>query len=151
MSTRLFSLLAATAVVAGGPGVALAAGPAAHTARAKTKVYRATLKAFRAPAYTDVFGRAKLVARGRRARITLNAHGLVARKTYRWAITVRRCGGARLRHFTYRRLKANRQGNARASGHSRRFHARTRLRRYVVVYRRGTHRPLMCGRLRRTH
>ena len=151
MSTRLFSLLAATAVAATVPGAALAAGPAAHTARTKTKVYRATLKAFRAPTYTDRFGRAKLVARGRRAKITLTAHGLVARKTYRWAITVRRCTGPRLKHFAYKRLKANRSGTARASGHSRRFRAQTRPRRFVVVYQRGNHRPLMCGRLKRTH
>jgi hypothetical protein len=153
MSTRLLPLLAVVAVAAGGPAATLAqGGPTATAARTKTKVYRATLKPLRADLrdYSGLSGRAKLVARGRRARITITAHGLVPRKTYRWAITTRRCAGPQLKHFTYKRLKANRRGNARATGRSRRFHAQTRQRRYVVVYQRHTHRPLMCGRLKRT-
>jgi hypothetical protein len=152
MTTRLLAPLAALAVVAGGPAVALAhARPEATAARTKAEVYRATLKPLRADIrnYTDLRGRAKLVARHRRVRITVTAHGLVPRRTYRWAITIRRCAGPRLKHFTYRPLRADRHGDARATGRSRRFHARTRPLRYVVVYQRHTHRPLICGRLRR--
>src|SRR4051812_49186233 len=86
MSTRLLSLLAGLAVAAAGPAVAVGqAGPGAGAgaARAKSKIFVARLKPLRADIrdYADMSGKARLVARSRRATITLTAKGLVPSAT----------------------------------------------------------------------
>jgi hypothetical protein len=147
MSIRLTVLLTGLAVATAAPAVA---APAAHVSRSRAKVFTARLRAVPPDVrdYTNASGRARLVAHGRRARITVTVKGLPARRaTYKWAITVRRCTGARVGGFTYRRLKTNRRGRGTATGRTHRFKAHSKRKRYVVVYQRNSRKPLLCGRL----
>jgi len=156
MTLRSPLLLAGLALVAAGP-----AGAAAHTdggataaaARAKTKVFVARLRPVRADIgnYSATTARARITttARKRRARATLRATALFPRRAYRWAIVVRRCGGPRLKGWTFKRVRADRRGRGRATGRARRFSLPRRARRYVVLYQTGTRQPLLCGRIRK--
>jgi hypothetical protein len=156
MTLRSPLLLAGLALAAAGP-----AGAAAHTdggataaaARAKTKVFRATLRPVRADIgnYSATAARARITttARNRRARATLRATALFPRRQYRWAIVARRCGGPRIKGWTFKRVRTGRRGNGRATGHARRFALPRRARRYVVLYQTGTRQPLLCGRIRK--
>jgi len=156
MTLRSPLLLAGLALAAAGP-----AGAAAHTdggataaaARAKTKVFRATLRPVRADIgnYSATVARARITttARNRRARATLRATALFPRRRYRWAIVARRCGGPRVAGWTFKRLRADRRGRGRATGRARRFALPRRARRYVVLYQTGTRQPLLCGRIRK--
>jgi hypothetical protein len=141
----LAALVAAPAVAAAG------SSPAAQASRARTHVFTARLTPRTPDArdYSNASGRSRLTARGRRATITTTVKGLPHRRSFRWAIVYRKCSGARVRHFTYKKLKTGRHGGAQAKGHSRRhFALHSKRKRYVVVYAPGTTRkPLLCGRL----
>ena len=152
MSIRLTSALMGLATLVAAPAVAAAAAaPSAHTSRTRTHVFTAKLTPRGADArnYSNASGRSRLTARGRRATITTTVKGMPHRKSFRWAIVTRKCSGARVRHFTYKRLKTGRRGRATAKGHShRRFALHSKRRRYVVVYVPGTKKkPFLCGRL----
>jgi hypothetical protein len=152
MSIRLTTLLMGLATLVAAPAVAAAdSAPSAHTSRTRTHVFTARLTPRGADArnYTNASGRSRLTARGRRATITTSVKGMPHRRSFRWAIVTRRCSGARVRHFTYKRLRTNRRGRATAKGHShRRFALHSKRKRYVVVYTPGTrHKPFLCGRL----
>lgn len=155
MTKRSPLLLAGLALAAAGPAGAVAheSGATATASRAKTKVFVATLKPVRADIgnYSATAGRARIHtnARNRRARATLRATALFPRRTYRWAITARRCGGPRLAGWTFKRLRADRRGRGRATGSARRFVLPRRARRYVVLFQPGTRQPLICGRIKR--
>jgi hypothetical protein len=152
MSNRLISVLMGLAVFIAAPAVAVAASaPTAHTARARAKVFTASLTPRGADVrnYANARGHGRLVARGHRATIKLTVRGLPARKRFKWAIAVRRCAGPRVKRFTYPRVRTNRNGRGTATGHSRHFRVRDKRRRFVVVYLPGTRKPLLCGRLKR--
>jgi hypothetical protein len=153
MSIRLTSLLIGVACLVAAPAVA--AAPSAHTSRTRTHVFTARLRPVQADArqYSNASGRSRLTARGRHATITTSVKGMPHRKSFRWAIVTRRCSGARVPHFTYKRLRTDRRGRATARGHSHRhFALRSRRKRFVVVYAAGTrHKPFLCGRLVRRH
>jgi hypothetical protein len=145
MSKRFVLLLVGLALAALIPTAALAQ----TSRRAKTKVYVARLN----PVQTDVgnysatTGRATLRFRKKRGQIRVTARALAPRRTYRWRINSRRCTGPRVKHWKFKRLRANVRGRATAGGAGRRFAINRRHRRYVVVYQTGTRQPLLCGRL----
>jgi hypothetical protein len=145
MSKRFVLLLVGLAVVALIPTAALAQ----TGRRAQTKVYVARLN----PVQTDVgnysatAGRATLRFRKKRGQITVTARALAPRRTFRWRISSRRCTGPRVKGWTFKRLRSNAAGRAKAGGTGRRFVINRRNRRYVVVYQTGTRQPLLCGRL----
>src|ERR1700760_3314711 len=123
MSIRLAWLLMGLAALVAAPAVAAAAtAPTPHTSRTRPHVFTARLTPRGADArnYSDASGRSRLTARGRRATITTTVKNMPARKSFRWAIVTRKCAGAHVRHFTYKKLKTGRRGRATAKGHSHR-------------------------------
>ena len=153
-------LVLTTAIAVGIPSAA-AIGHGNHGSH-KAKVLRATLKPVRADvfAYTNMRGRAQMVANRHNAKISLHLKGMVPHATYPWAVvqgtdadTV--CAdGTPVTGLKYRRLKAGKHGNANSTGHAKKraFPFDSTATYAVVVYQTGTtDEVLLCGVLKGKH
>jgi hypothetical protein len=153
-------LVLTTAVAVGIPSAA-ALGHGNHGSH-RAKVLRATLKPVRADvlAYTNMRGKAQMVANRHNAKISLHLKGMVPHATYTWAVvkgtdaaTV--CAdGTPAAGLKYRRLKAGNRGNANSKGYAKKhaftFDATATY--AVVVYQTGTtDEVLLCGVLKHKH
>ena len=154
---RNLVLSAALAAAVGIPS-ASAVGHGNHGSH-RAKVLRATLKPVRADvfAYTNMRGRAQMVANKHNAKVSLHLKGMVPRATYTWAVvqgtdpaTV--CAdGTPVTGLKYRKLKAGKKGNAnsKASAKKRAFTFDRTATYAVVVYQAGTtDEVLLCGVLK---
>lgn len=149
---RILALPAALAVVA--VPAATAIGHGTHGSSRAT-VLRATLKPVQGDIanYTNMRGRAQLVANKRNAKVSLHLRGMVARTTYTWAVVKGTdpatvcASGTPVTGLTYKRLRSNRSGNANSKAYARRrAFAFDKTATYaVVVYQTGTTQPLLCG------
>lgn len=154
---RNLVLSAALATAVGIP-TASAVGNGNHGSH-RAKVLRASLKPVRADvqAYTNMRGKAQMVANKHNAKVSLHLKGMVPHATYPWAIvqgtdadTV--CAdGTPVTGLKYRKLKAGKKGNANSKAYAKK-HAFTfdRTATYaVVVYQAGTtDEVLLCGVLK---
>lgn len=154
---RNLVLSAALAAAVGVP-TASAIGNGGHGSH-RAKVLRATLKPVRADvlAYTNMRGKAQMVANRHNAKVSLHVKGMVPRATYPWAIvkgtdraTV--CAdGTPVTGLKYRKLRAGKRGNANSKAYAKK-HAFTfdpTATYAVVVYQAGTtDEVLLCGVLK---
>ena len=151
-------VLSAVLAVAVGIPTASAVGNGSHGSH-RAKVLRASLKPVRADvfAYTNMRGKAQMVANKHNAKVSLHLKGMVPRATYPWAVvqgtdpaTV--CAdGTPVTGLKYRKLKAGKKGNANSKAYAKkRAFTFDRTATYaVVVYQAGTtDEVLLCGVLK---
>ena len=151
-----FFVLLVTLALALAPAGALAAkkhskskgGKSAHRA----KVLRAKLAPVRedVAAYTDMRGKAQMVANKRKAKVSLHLKGMVPSTLYTWTVATGECDSATpLAGFKYRKLKSGPKGNANSKAWSKKgqFKYDSATTYSVLVYQAGTttDEVLLCG------
>jgi hypothetical protein len=151
-------ILVLSAAVAVAVPAATAVGHGSHGSH-RAKVLRATLKPVRADvlAYTNMRGKAQMVANKHNAKVSLHLKGMVPRTTYPWAVvqgadaTTVCADGTPVAGLKYRKLKSGKKGNAnsKASAKKRAFTFDKTATYAVVVYQAGTSdEVLLCGVLK---
>ena len=151
-------VLSAVLAVAVGIPTASAVGHGNHGSH-RAKVLRASLKPVRADvfAYTNMRGKAQMVANKHNAKVSLHLKGMVPHATYTWAIvkgtdSATVCAdGTPVTGLKYRKLKAGKKGNANSKASTKKgaFTFDKTARYAVVVYQAGTtDEVLLCGVLK---
>lgn len=148
-----------TALAVAGVPAATAIGHGNHGSHHHAKVLRATLKPVQADiaAYTNMRGKAQMVANRHNAKVSLHLKGMVARTTYSWAVVQGTdpatvcASGTPVTGLKYKRLRSGRSGNANSKAYAKkRAFTFDRTATYaVVVYQAGTtDQVLLCGVLK---
>lgn len=153
--TRLLLVLGVLAMAVAGAASSASAKPGRHghhrghhhRHHRHAKVLKASLVPVSsdAAAYTNAGGRARLVVKRHRARVSIRVHGLVPNTRSQWAITTGGCTGPRVTNFTYRPLKIHKKGRGRAHGRSKHFSFSKTTTYSAVVYAANGTDPVLCG------